>query len=177
MIKTISTLFFFMICMIVAGCGGGGGGGTAAPASVTTKAKTTLRTSGLTTSGYVVTSLDIIISIPYGVTVELDPVTKQPSKNVVQLIGIIDPAMVINTLDYVPATASSKGTLRIVYINAVGFTPSDSLLVQLDITTGFFPKAADFSLQKFEITTMTLDGKTITPPTAVLSPIFTATVI
>lgn len=175
--RLIISAFFSAACLIIAGCGGGGGGGAAVPVAASATAKTTLKTSGLVDQGYVVTSLDIVITFPNGITVELDPVSKQPSKNVVQLIGTVDPAMVMSALDYTPATSSSRGSLRVVYINAAGFNPSDSLLVQLDITTGFYPKSADFTLTKFDITTMSTDGNNKTSATPVPNPVFTATVI
>ena len=175
--RLIISAIFSAACLIIAGCGGGGGGGAAVPVAASATAKTTLKTSGLVAPGYVVTSLDIVITFPNGITVELDPVSKQPSNNVVQLIGIVDPAMVMSALDYTPATSSSSGSLRVVYINAAGFNPSDSLLVQLDITTGFYPKSADFTLTKFDITTMSTDGSNKTSATPVPNPVFTATVI
>jgi hypothetical protein len=96
---------------------------------------------------------------------------------VVQLVGTADPAMTLNALDYTAAKPDTKGSLRIVYFNAAGFAPTDSISVQLDIATGFFPQASDFSLTKFEITTMSADGSTVNSPTPVTNPKFSVEVI
>jgi len=163
---------FLLFVLILGGCGSGSGTSSAR----TTKAKTSLKTAGLASSGLLVGAMEVVVSFPYGVTVELDPVTNEPAKSVVQLVGTSDPAMTLNALSYVAASPTAKGSLRIVYLNAAGFTPSDSLSVQLDIATGFFPQASDFSLTKFEIVTMAADGNTINPQAPVPNPVFTAEV-
>lgn len=139
----------FVFCTALSGCGSGG-----ASPSRTTKAKTSLKTAGLVASGLLVATLEVVVDLPYGVTVELDPLTSQPAKSVVQLVGTTDPAMTLNTLEYVAPTPTTKGSLRITYVAAAGFTPSDSIAISLDIANGFFPVASDFSLTKFEIGTM-----------------------
>lgn len=160
-----------MLVLLFAGCGSGSSSG-----SSSRKATTTLKTSGLVTGGMLVGDLEVIISIPYGVTVELDPLTHQPARSVVQLIGTTDPAMTINALDYVPPTSTANGSLRVVYLVATGFNPSDAISIQLDIATGFFPVAGDFSLTKFEVGTMSADGSTINTPAPVPNPVFTVTI-
>lgn len=170
----ISITAIIALSIALTGCGSGSGSYTG---SRSTKAKTSVKTSGLVTSGFLAGALEIIISIPYGVTVELIPGTSNPSSNVVQLLGTSDPKMILNALDYVPATSTSKGSLKIIYLNAAGFTPSDSIFVQLDIATGFFPQAADFSLTKFEVTKMTTDGSTIYPSAPVSNPSFSVEII
>jgi hypothetical protein len=123
-----------------------------------------MKTAGLTTgyvpAGYVVGTIDLVLAIPYGVTVELDPLTNQPAKSIIQLVGTTDPSMTLNTLDYVAPTSTLPGSLRITYIAAAGFTPSDSINVTLDIATGFFPVATDFSLTKYDIGVVKLDPVT-----------------
>lgn len=138
------------LCFALAACGSGG---NSSPGR-TSKATTSLKTAGLVPPGTRVATLDVIISIPYGVTVEVDPVTNEPVSSVVTLVGTTDPAMTMKTLDYIAATPSTNGSLRITYIAADGFTPSDSIAITLDIATGFFPVASDFSLTKFDIGTM-----------------------
>lgn len=182
-------LLVLLLALVLGGCGGGGGasssgtatadsgGGGSSSGISTTRAKTSLKTSGLASSGLLVGALEVVISMPYGVTVELDPATNEPARSVVTLVGTADPKMTMSALHYVAATPTTKGSLRIVYINAAGFTPSDSLSIGLDIATGFFPKATDFALTKFEITTMSADGSTINAPAAVQNPVFTAEII
>lgn len=150
-------LALLVFCIALSGCGSGG---SSAP-NRTTKIKTSMKTSSLTTgyvpAGYVVGTIDLVLSIPYGVTVELDPSTNQPAKSVVQLVGTTDPAMVLNALDYVAPTSTSNGTLRISYVAAAGFTPSDSISVTLDIANGFSPSTSDFTLTKYDIGVIKLD--------------------
>jgi hypothetical protein len=162
-----------LLTIMLAGCGSGSGTGS----SRTTKAKTSLKTAGLASTGLLVGAMAVVISFPYGVTVELDPVTNEPARSVVTLVGTSDPAMTMKALTYVAASPTTKGSLTIYYLNAAGFTPSDSISVQLDIANGFFPQASDFTLTKFEIVTMTADGKTINPQAPVPNPAFTAEVI
>jgi hypothetical protein len=167
-------MFYLMLALILGGCGSGSG---TASSSRTTKVKTSVKTAGLASSGLLVGAMEVVISFPYGVTAELDPVTNEPARSVVQLVGTSDPAMTMNALTYVAATPTTRGSLKIYYFNAKGFTPSDSLSVQLDIATGFFPQGSDFSLSKFEIVTMTADGNTINSQAPVPNPVFTAEVI
>lgn len=162
-----------LAALFLSGCGGGG----SSSGSKSTKGKGSLKTAGLVSSGLLVGGLDVVISIPYGVTVELDPATNKPARSVVTLVGTADPKMTMESLQYVAATPTTKGSLRIVYLNSVGFTPADSLSIWFDITTGFFPQAIDFALTKFEIATMTADGSTINSPLAVQNPVFTAEII
>jgi len=165
---------FLLLALTLGGCGSGSG---TTSSNRTTKAKTSVKTSGLVQPGFLVGALEVVISIPYGVTVELDPVTNEPSRNVVTLVGTAAPSMTMNALTYVAATPAAKGSLKIIYLNAAGFAPADSISVQLDIATGFFPTAGDFSLTKFEIVTMTADGSTVNSPAPVQNPAFTVEVI
>lgn len=149
-----------VFCTALSGCGSGG---SSSP-SKSSQAKTSLKTAGLTTgyvpAGYVTGVLDIVLALPYGVTVELDPLTNQPARSVLQLTGATDPAMTLSALDYIAPTPTANGSLRITYFAAAGFTPSDSIAITLDIATGFFPVATDFSLTKFDIGVMKLDPLT-----------------
>lgn len=168
---------FLLAVLILGGCGSGSG---TTASNRTTKAKTSVKTSGLVPPGFLVGALEIVIAIPYGVTVELDPVTNEPSRNVVTLVGTSDPSMTMKALTYVAATPTAKGSLKIIYLNAAGFTPADSISVQLDIATGFFPTASDFSLSKFEVISMAVnaDGSlTVNPSAPVQNPAFTVEVI
>lgn len=144
-----SYLVLLLFCLALSACGSGG----SSPGR-STKAKTSLKTAGLVSPGTLVATLEVIIAIPYGVTVELDPVSQQPASSVVALVGTTDPAMTLKTLDFIAPTPTAKGSLRVTYLAADGFTPSDSITITLDIATGYFPVASDFSLTKFEIGTM-----------------------
>lgn len=171
--QIILIIFAFAFSMTVTGCGSGG----SSTVSRSTKAKTSVKTAGLVAPGLLVGALEIVISIPYGVTVECITGTNEPVQSVVQLVGTADPKMLLSAMNYTPATPTNKGSLKIQYYNAVGFTPSDSLLVQLDIATGFFPIEADFSLTKYDVVAMSADGNTIYPVAPVLNPVFGVSII
>lgn len=170
--KLILSILCLALALLFTGCGSGGSSG-----SSSRKVATTVKTAGLVTGGMLAGNLEVIISIPYGVTVELDPLTNQPARSVVQLIGTTDPAMTMKALDYVPPTPTAHGSLRVAYLAATGFNPADAILIQLDIATGFFPVASDFSLIKFEVGTMSADGSTINAPAPVSNPVFTVEII
>ncbi len=126
------------------------------------KAKASLKTVGLVQNGLFVETIDLTISFPNGITAALppgktydSPSTHDQIKNILQYINnnvSVDRPELFTTLDYTPASPAANGSLRIVAMSADGFTPSDSLLIQLDITAGTFPKESDFSLLKFEVT-------------------------
>jgi len=123
-------------------------------------------TSGLLTnysSHPLIITLDLAISVPNGVTVKIDPLTNNPARDVVRLSGNFDPGMTLSAIDFPPAeTATANRYLNISYINANsgGFTPAESLLVQLEIPIGISLKADDFVLTKFNYDT--IDSRKIT---------------
>lgn len=182
-IMIITATFFFGITL--SGCGSSSGN------QPVRKAKASVKTAGLVAAGLFVETLDITISFPIGITVALSPGTTYDSSptthnliaSVVQCLdknGLpIDPGVTLSALTYTPATPTTQGSLRIVYLNAEGFTPSDSLLIQLDITPGSSPKESDFSLTKFQVTpvSITMSGGTAVftnySAKPVLNPIFT----
>lgn len=147
-----SYLVLLLFCFALSACGSG----SSSPPSRTTKTKTSLKTAGLVPQGVLVATLDVTISIPYGVTVAMKPgVTPQvPEDGVLAFVGTTDPAMILKTLDYIAPTPSANGSVRISCVAADGFTPSDYITITLDIASGFFPVASEFSVPKFEIGTM-----------------------
>lgn len=136
-----------LVLLIFAGCGGGSGDSTGAKAK---KVKTTVKTAGLL-GGQTLGAVQLGISFPYGVTVELDPVTHEPTSKAVKLIGATDQSMVFQAVKYTAATPSTKGLLEFSIFNAAGFGAMEYVAVQLDITEGFFPNTSDFSITKFAV--------------------------
>lgn len=162
-----------ILLLITAGCGGG----DSSSQPTARKSSTTVKTSGLVTSGMLVGALEIVVSFPYGVMPAIDPTTNEPARSVARLIGTADPGMTLSALQYTAPTPTSPGSLRVVYLNAAGFTPSDAILIELIVATGYFPTTADFNLTKFEVTAMSADGKTIYAPAAVQNPTMTVEIL
>lgn len=148
-----SILVIVLIAVGVAGCGGGGGGSGTTAAKASAKVRMPYSTEGLA-----VTGLQMTINIPLGVTVQIDPETGQAARSVVRLSGATDPSAVLVVVDYTPASQSASGTLKFLVIDANGFTPSEYVTVQLDVTPGFFPKESDFTLDHYIVTY--IDGST-----------------
>lgn len=145
---TLATLF--TICIALAGCGSGGGSAAQKP-----KANASLKTSGLVPTGTLVSALYIDLVIPYGVTAATDPLTNEPVKSVVQLVGTIDPAQTLNSIKYVAPTPTSTGLIKLTYYAYTGFTPADSIIIELDLTNGFStPTKNDFNITRFDYGTI-----------------------
>lgn len=145
--KQLIRMGLWMVLLLVfAGCGGSESS-TGANAK---KVNTTLKTAGLL-GGQTLGAVQLGISFPYGVTVELDPVTHEPTSKVVRLIGATDQTMVFQAVKYTAATPSTKGLLEFTIFNAAGFGAMEYVAVQLDITEGFFPNKSDFSITKFAV--------------------------
>lgn len=143
------------LCVAITGCGSGG-----STPSARNSNKATLKTAGLLPAGYLVSNIDIVISIPYGVSLKYVSVTDPNTQKLIKYAA--DPSIFsyngtttnamslqLNTT-YIPPQpptngVPNSGTLRIVYLNAEGFTPSDSISFELDIANGFSPKESDFS--------------------------------
>jgi hypothetical protein len=157
--KISSILAMILIAAGVSGCGsGGGGGGGGTPVAAGNKATAAVRMP-YAASGQPVAGLQLTINMPLGVTVQLDPVTGHAAKSVVQLSGATNPSAVLVAVDYVPATSSVKGKLKFLVVDPNGFTSSENVTVQLDITPGYFPKAGDFSIDDYIVSD--IDGDTV----------------
>lgn len=101
-----------------------------------------------TYNGKTLGAVQISISIPYGVTVTLDPLTQEPAKDVVQLIGVANQviqyqgqnySVVYETNSYKAATPTTPGSLDFTIINVNGFGDLEYIAIQLDLTDGFTP--------------------------------------
>ena len=157
-------LGMILIAAGIAGCGGGGASGTVGGKAITA-ARMPYSATGPTVAG-----LQMTINIPLGITVQLDHDSGQVAKSVVHLSGATDPANALVTVDYVPATSSKSGKLEILVADPAGFTVSENVTIQLDVTPGFNPKPSDFSISDFIVSD--IDGNTVSD----LSPTFTVVI-
>jgi len=151
MLGKLTGLLAALLIALTLGCGSGGPGSP----GHSTRALTKVKTAGLLADGETIGAIMLTISLPPGVTVPLDPVTKEPASGVVSLVGASDPAMVFQYVRYTAPTATLSGSLAFMVLNAQGFGPVDYIGVQLDITAGYFPVASDFAISNFAVAGIT----------------------
>lgn len=144
--QLIHMALWTVLLLVFAGCGSSG----SSSGANANKVKTSVKTAGLL-AGQTLGAVQLSISFPYGVTVELDPVTHVPSSRVVKLIGAPDQSMVFQSAKYTAATPTTNGLLEFSIFNVAGFGAMEYIAVQLDISDGFFPNATDFSITKFAV--------------------------
>lgn len=140
------------VLLTAVGCGGGG---AEKAGQDPVKTIASVKLAGALPAGRVIGAIQLTITMPLGVTVQLDPVTKNPTPDVVKLIGATDTQMVFQGVSYTPATSTSKGELKFMVFNVTGFGSAESINVQLDVSPGFFPSASDFSLTDFAVSDIT----------------------
>ncbi len=131
------------------------------------QARASLKTSDLLATGYVIAGIDVTLSFPVGVTVKTDPVTGQVASGVVTITGVPNTSTTLVDAVYTPATASQRGSLRIMVANATGFSAPEYITVNLDISEGYQPTASEFSLSNFAASD--LDGRTLPGLTPVMT--------
>lgn len=148
------------LIFLLAGCGGD----DPAPASTGVRTAIALEKAALL-PGQTIAGIQLTLHFPRGVTAKhlLDPNTQQllVAPEVVQLLGPgAASGLTLMSVDYVPYTESSGGSLTFLAASATGFVVGDSIQIQLDVVTGFFPVAADFSVTGLQFSD--LDGNLIT---------------
>ncbi len=150
---------------LVMGCGGGSSG-SPAPAGPAPASTFTLRPSlqGPLASGASIGSIDLTLSLPAGTTVRADG-NGQALDGVVTASGGGAGSLV--AARYTPADSSQRAKLRIVLINARGFTTGEFATVQCDLTPGSAPAIGDFTWAALAVTDV--DSKAIRGLAAVLS--------
>lgn len=140
LIISVTALF----SLTATGCGSGSGGATN---NSTSKTKTSVKMLK-SYNGKTLGAAQLSISIPYGVTVALDPLTQEPAKDVVQLVGVANQviqyqgqnySVVYETNSYKAATPTTPGFLKFTIINVKGFGDLEYIAIQLDLTDGFPP--------------------------------------
>lgn len=163
--KRISLFILIISLLIITACGGGGGGGNG-PAAVT-KATLKLATSGTGTTIY---GIDVTVNLAPGVTVKS---TNPPETDtgVVTASGVVSGTTTTTTAVYTAATGTVPGKVRILIVNANGFTTGEFCTVNGDIASGHSPKSSDFSLDE-NFSASDADGNMING----LSPGFTAVI-
>lgn len=164
--KALIPLFFFTLCLTVAGCGGGGG--SSAPSAKSSKTTSKVAFAS-TVSNELVGTLRLTISIPYGVTIPLasgitnasDAAAITALNSVVQVTtkNSIDLTRLLASVNYTPAESNKPGSIEIFYAKADGFIPDiNTLLIQFDITSGYFPSPQAFVISSIYITKIIPDN-------------------
>ena len=143
-------LSVLLLALALGGCGSGEKSAGKYSGS-SAKAVTKVKTAGLVAPGQTLGAVWLTLSIPPGVTVAIDPLSHEPARGVVTLIGASDPTLVFQSVKYTEATATAYGELQLVVVNAQGFGPLEYIALQLDITPGSFPVASDFSVSNFVV--------------------------
>jgi len=145
-------MIVIMAVMSLFGCGGGGGGGSSPPP---TKAKLTLLSQS-STAGTKISSIEVTVVLPAGVTVKATSLPATDTGVVVLSGATATPAFtaanagLLNlTGTYTPATATAPGTVKILIPSAVDFDLGEYVTVNADITAGTVPVATDFNLTDF----------------------------
>ena len=108
-----------LLAAVIAGCGSGGGNSvdpTPAPAPAPGAATLRLSTEG-TSSAMVIYAVEMAISLPAGVTLSVDPATGEVTS------GVLYPTDggALAGAKYIPATASSRATVRLNIADPGGF--------------------------------------------------------
>ena len=157
----ITGIMLGLLC--ACGGGGGGGGGGVVPVA-TSKAVATMKSANLTALG--IYGLDITIGFPNGVTVATTA-DGSVAAGVVSISGQQGPNTSVGAAKYTPATSTARGSLRFLLVNPTGFTAQELVKVSLDITTGFSPTAAAFTIDS--LVASDKDGNIISGLTADIS--------
>lgn len=135
-----------VIPVVLSACGGGG-----TTSQTPQKAIAVMRTTQLSTPATPIAGISATLTIPNGVTVKTtasDPY--QPDATVVQLLNAgtstttVAPTFVFAR--YSAATATTAGKIKFTVMDARGFTSTEQIMINLDVTSGFFPKSSDFGL-------------------------------
>jgi len=133
---------------LLPGCGGGSGGSAAAAGTGPT---ITLNPSvqGTLAPGTRIGSLDLTLSLPAGVTVKADS-NGQVLDSAVQPSGAAAGALAVAA--YTPADATHPGRLRIILIQAGGFSTGAFGTIRCDLAGVPAPAAAAFGLSGLAVT-------------------------
>ena len=135
-ISSIITLFFLSALITLAGCGGGGGS-TPAPAGTTATVK--LSTQGTLAQGTKLAGIDVVITLPAGMTVSADA-NNVVAAGVVTVSGVAlqTGLTVLGPQIYTPATATTAGKLEFT-IAAGNFGVGEFATVNFNLATGSSP--------------------------------------
>lgn len=153
MIKTASIARFILVVIfsaILPACGGGGGSGTVAVPMTATLKLATVGTAPDNLSG-----IDITLALPTGVTPALNMDGTVAATAVSP--GGVTPAGAVVVANHTPATATTKGSLRISLISVTGFGVGEFTTVTLNVAPGSNPAQSDFIISGFDPLDMNLN--------------------
>lgn len=128
---------------LLPGCGGGSGGSAAAAPGAGPTITLNPSVQGALAPGTRIGSLDLTLSLPAGVTVKADR-NGQVLDSAVQPAGAAAGALAVAA--YTPADATHPGRLRILLIQAGGFTTGAFANIRCDLAGVPAPAAGDFGL-------------------------------
>lgn len=144
-------LLFYSVLALISGCGGGGGGGGSSTPGTTPSQPTTaivkLSTSGTLSSGTLIGGADITLALPAGVSVKSTTNPPQTDAGVITASGVAASSTTIAV--YTVTTNTLPGKVRIMLVNANGFSTGEFVTISCDIAVGNSPTAAGFSLVNF----------------------------
>lgn len=166
-----AALLLLTVMTLLVACGGGGGGSTAATPVQPTTATIKISTQGTYPVGALIGGIDVILSLPAGVTVKAtpDPIN---SSVLVTNAGVVVKSGVATTNSTVLATYGAatnlvSGATHIKIANPTGFSTGEFVTVNCDIAANNNPKATDFSLSNFAV--VDLNGISLGALTAVIA--------
>jgi hypothetical protein len=162
--RVVKLVITVIMLGLLCACGGGGGGGGGVAPVVTSKAVATMKSANLTALG--IYGLDITVGFPLGVTVATTA-DGSVAAGVISISGQQGPNTSVGAAKYTPATPTARGSLRFLLVNPTGFTAQELVKVSLDITTGFSPTAAAFTIDS--LVASDKDGNIISGLTADIS--------
>ena len=138
--------FILMLAAVttLAACGGGGGGGAFLPAAHQPTAVVALSTAGTGT----IYGIDVTVNLPAGVTLRTVPGSQETAGGVVAASGVALSGTMTSAL-YTGATGTWPGRVRIMAVNANGFTTGQYCTMNGTIAPGSVVTALGFSFADF----------------------------
>lgn len=141
-------IFCYLICsfsiLLLSACGG------SSPQSPTSRtAKAVIKTTAITADKNVA-GIDLMISLPAGVTPPFSTGTNVDSAATVTISSASPDKNKIPFAIYTQATATESARLTVSAIEAAGFTLNDTITIHLNVAAGAYPVDSDFKLLSFE---------------------------
>jgi Glucodextranase, domain B len=137
--------------LLLGGCSGGGKEATATlPVATATATGGLLKlgTSGAATD--LIAGIDLLVSLPAGVTIDADPSSGEAATGAVTVSGAAAGSNSLVVAKYAPAGAGVPATLHMVLLNAAGFHPGEFATVRFNVAAGAgFPALNAFTVADF----------------------------
>lgn len=150
--RNISKAFVVIICgLFLAACGSGGGN---ADGQKPVKAVAVMSTTSISTPRPAIAAISATLTFPMGVTVKTTGDPYQPAASVVQLVNAPASGALLfarysaaaSFKDGSGKTVTTPGKLKFSVIDASGFSEAEQIMINLDITPGYFPVSSDFAI-------------------------------